>query len=105
MFGIPGGCRNLLSSPEPPAEAKGNWCCLHGGGCARLLHAKNPGPGTGGRGLREGACLPGGGGVWKWKEGGAPAAGRGGANLRSFFPGGQGVLGTCSGAARWQRDP
>lgn len=42
MFGIPGGCQNLLSSPEPPAEAKGNWGGLHGGGRARPLGAKNP---------------------------------------------------------------
>lgn len=43
MFGIPGGCQNLLSSPEPPAEVKGNWDGLLGGGRTRPLHAKNPG--------------------------------------------------------------
>lgn len=79
MFGIPGGCQNLLSSPEPPAEVKGNWGGLLGGGRARPLQAKNPGTWESfdwGRGPGKGACLPG-GGVWKWEEGGAMAAGRG----------------------------
>ena len=100
MFGIPGGCRNLLSSPEPPAEAKGNWCGLHGGGRARPLRAKNPGPGSllaGGRGLRERAPQE------EEESGSGKRAGlrrgRGRANARCFFPGGQGVPGTCSGAA------
>ena len=70
MFGIPGGCQNLLSSPEPPAEAKGNWGGLHGGGRARPLGAKNPETWKAfgwGRGLMKGACLLGGGVIWKWK--------------------------------------